>query len=190
MAPITGKTMTYCSQCGQKLVKSIPAGDDRQRYVCSQCGEIHYQNPKMVVGCIPEKDDRILLCRRAIDPCYGLWTLPAGYLENGESVIQGTEREVEEEAGIDIGPLVPFALYSIKHISQIYLIFRAPITSARIAPGSESLEAALFAENDIPWDRLAFEVVRQTLVRYFEERPEGRFPFYVGEIDRPLHQFI
>ena len=176
--------MNYCSNCGQPLTYVTPPGDDRSRYCCDTCGVIHYQNPKMVVGCIPEMQDRILLCRRAIEPCYGKWTLPAGYLENGETVAAGAGRETYEEARARVEIMSPYALYNICYVNQIYLIFRARLMDHNFEPGSESIEVKLFIEDEIPWDEMAFRVIEQTLVQYFKDRLSGIFPFYVGEIKK------
>jgi ADP-ribose pyrophosphatase YjhB (NUDIX family) len=176
--------VNFCSHCGNKLCQEIPPGDDRQRGVCHQCGSIHYQNPKLVVGCIPEWSGRILLCRRAIEPCVGKWTLPAGYLENGETVTEGAIREVREEAGARVTELMPYALYSLSFISQIYLLFRASLLDQNWEAGSESLEVRLFDETEIPWDRIAFTVIRKTLKQYFQDRPDGKFPFRIGDIEK------
>ena len=177
--------MNYCSQCGSRVSARIPEGDDRPRFICDMCNTIHYQNPKMVVGCIPEWEDRILLCKRSIEPKHGKWTLPAGYLENGETVVDGAKRETAEEAGARVEMLEPYALMSIAYISQIYLIFRARLVDTDFAPGKESLEVKLFSEGEIPWDDLAFMVVRETLQRYFKDRPNGVFPVQIGTITRP-----
>jgi ADP-ribose pyrophosphatase YjhB (NUDIX family) len=174
--------LNFCTNCGQALSVSVPAGDDRPRHLCASCGTIHYQNPRMVVGCIPEWDGLILLCRRAIEPCHGLWTLPAGYLENGETVTECAIRETREEACADIEHLQPYALYSIGHISQVYLMFRADLKDGAFAPGEESLEVALFQEREVPWDRIAFRVIAATLRRYFKDLAAGEFNFEVGEI--------
>jgi ADP-ribose pyrophosphatase YjhB (NUDIX family) len=176
--------MNYCSNCGQSLTYTIPPGDDRSRYCCDSCGAIHYQNPIMVVGCIPEMQDKILLCRRAIEPCYGKWTLPAGYLENGETVIAGAERETFEEARARVEILAPYALYNICYVNQIYLMFRARLADHNFRAGSESLVVKLFSEDEIPWNQIAFQVIEETLVQYFKDRSTGRFPFYIGEIHR------
>ncbi len=176
--------MNYCSHCGSPVSARIPEGDDRQRFVCDGCGTIHYQNPKMVVGCIPEWEDKILLCKRSIEPRHGKWTIPAGYLENGETVIQGAVRETLEEADARVDTLEPYALMSIAYISQVYLIFRARLTDTHFAPGKESMEVKLFLETEIPWDDLAFTVVQETLRRYFRDRPTGRFPIQTGTIKR------
>jgi ADP-ribose pyrophosphatase YjhB (NUDIX family) len=124
----------------------------------------------------------VLLCRRAIDPCYGKWTLPAGYLENGETVEAGAERETREEAGARIEALAPYRLFNICHISQIYLMFRARLMGSRFEPGKESLAVGLFSEPDIPWDEIAFRVISETLRVYFRDRAAGAFPFAISDI--------
>ena len=174
--------MNYCSNCGQQLIYCTPPGDDRSRYYCKECGTIHYQNPTMVVGCIPEWDGKILLCRRAIEPRYGKWTLPAGFLENGETVAEGAARETYEEARAKVENLIPYALYNICYVNQIYLMFRARLIDTRFEPGNESLEVKLFAEEEIPWNDIAFRVLQETLIQYYKDRPTGKFPFYIGEI--------
>ena len=174
--------MNYCSNCGQKLTFRTPPGDDRSRHCCDACGTIHYQNPTMVVGCIPEWDSKILLCRRAIEPRHGKWTLPAGYLENGETVAEGAVRETYEEARARVEKLTPYALYNICYVNQVYFMFRACLVDKRFKPGSESLEVKLFAENEIPWESIAFRVLQETLIQYFKDRSTGQFPFHTGEI--------
>ena len=139
----------------------------------------------MVVGCIAEAEDQILLCRRAIEPCYGKWTLPAGYLENGETVAAGAKRETYEEAHARVEILGPYALYNICHVNQIYLMFRARLKDSNFHAGSESLEVKLFSENDIPWEEIAFRVIHATLLQYYDDRRTGRFPFYTGNIEKP-----
>jgi len=175
--------MNFCSNCGQPVTQRTPPGDDRSRFLCESCGVVHYQNPKLVVGCIPEMEDQILLCRRAIEPCYGMWTLPAGYLENGETVAAGAKRETREEARARVEILAPYALYNICHVDQIYLLFRARLIDRRFQAGSESLEVKLFSENDIPWQEIAFRVITATLLQYLDDRRNGHFPFYIGNID-------
>ncbi|MSQ59005.1 MAG: NUDIX domain-containing protein [Betaproteobacteria bacterium] len=177
--------MKYCSSCGGLLARRIPPDDNLPRAVCDACGTIHYENPKMVVGCIPEWEDKVLLCRRAIEPRYGLWTVPAGYLENGETTGDGAMRETLEEAGARVEMLEPYAIYNIPHISQVYLLFRARLKDSQFAPGTESLEVKLFEESEIPWDEIAFATVRNALHRYFSDRRTGQFPMHVGTI-QPL----
>ena len=144
--------------------------------MCTVCGEVHYQNPKLIVGAIPEWQDKILLCRRAIEPRHGLWTLPAGFMENGETTIEAAARETLEEANaqVDIGEL--YSLYNLPYINQVHLLFRARLLNLDFSPGVESLEVQLFSEQDIPWDTLAFRPVHYTLQRLLC-RPQGRrFP--------------
>ncbi|MFZ0133990.1 MAG: NUDIX hydrolase [Desulfobacterales bacterium] len=180
--------MNFCSHCGAPVTLRIPAGDDHLRYTCDSCGAIHYQNPKVVVGCIPHRQGRILLCRRAIEPRYGRWTLPAGYLENGETLAEGARRETQEEAGAVLGELIPYGLYNICHVNQIYLMFRAQLHELDFAPGTESLEVRLFAEYDIPWTDLAFPVIERTLARYVADRTGGNFSFHIEDIVRRMGQ--
>lgn len=174
--------MKYCNSCGGPLVVAIPPGDDRPRHVCQACGAIHYQNPKMVVGCIVEHGDRILLCRRAIDPQYGKWTIPAGFLENGETVTQGARRETREEASAELGELTPYRLYNLTPIGQMYLIFRAQLSGSDFAAGKESLDVRLFTRDAIPWDEIAFKVVTTCLESFFQDRESGEYSFGIGEI--------
>ena len=177
--------MNFCSNCGQPVTYLMPPGDDRARFYCESCGVIHYQNPKMVVGCIPEMEDQILLCRRAIEPCYGKWTLPAGYLENGETLAAGAKREAFEEARANIEILAPYALYDICYVNQVYLMFRAHLKDNNFRAGEESLAVKLFAEKDIPWEEIAFRVIYQTLIKFYSDRQTGRYPFYIGNIAKP-----
>jgi ADP-ribose pyrophosphatase YjhB (NUDIX family) len=179
-------TIKFCSACGATASYRIPDGDTLPRCVCDRCDTIHYENPKVVVGCIPEWEDRILLCRRAIEPRHGYWTLPAGFLENGETASQGAVRETleEAEARVEIGPL--FTFYNLAHISQIYLMFRARLLDLNFAPGTESLEVRLFREDEIPWQDLAFRTVGETLRHFFRDRARGSFEFHLGDIP-PMH---
>jgi ADP-ribose pyrophosphatase YjhB (NUDIX family) len=172
----------YCSACGGRLAITVPSGDDRPRFVCEACCTVHYQNPRVVVGCIPVHEDRILLCRRAIEPCRGKWTLPAGYLENGETLAACAERETLEEAGARVRDLSPYLMYNICHINQIYVMFRAGLAQRQFAPGSESLDVALFGESAIPWEFIAFRVITETLQTFFRDRAAGTFPFTIGDI--------
>ena len=174
--------MKYCNQCGSKLAYRIPENDDRARFICDTCQTIHYQNPNMVVGCIPVWEDRILMCRRSIEPRYGKWTIPAGYLEQRETVEEGAKRELLEEAGATVEFLEPYALYNIPFISQVYLIFRGPLKDDKFLAGHESLEAKLFKKQEIPWDDLAFTVVKKVLSRYYKDFLEDVFSFYMDDI--------
>lgn len=174
--------MKFCSSCGAGVALGVPPGDNRQRFVCTSCGVIHYQNPKLVTGCIPEWEDRVLLCRRAIEPRHGLWTLPAGFMENEESAQQGAARETLEEANARVRVEQLYATFNLPHISQVYLLFRARLTDLDFSPGAESLDVALFREEEIPWDELAFPVIYETLKYYFEDRKNGIFVPRVGDI--------
>ena len=166
--------MNFCSHCGQKVHFRVPADDTRERHICDDCGTIHYENPRNVVGTIPVWDNKILLCKRAIDPRLGYWTLPAGFLEIGESTSAGASRETFEEAGavVEVGGL--FSLLNVPHIGQVHMFYLAQMSSADFSAGVESLEVDLFDEKDIPWDELAFPTVVQTLKWFFEDRASGR----------------
>lgn len=174
--------MNFCSHCGAPVRVEVPSGDNRPRHVCPGCGTIHYHNPKMVVGCIPEWEDKILLCRRAIEPKYGLWTLPAGFMENGETTAEGAARETLEETGARVEILNLYSMISLPDINQVYLVFRAKLLHLDFVPGEESLEAALFSEADIPWDDLAFRTIHRTLMHYYADRKTGQYPMHMGEI--------
>ncbi len=176
--------MNFCSHCGAAVTRRVPAGDTLPRYVCDACETVHYQNPKIVAGCIPEWEDKILLCRRAIEPRHGLWTLPAGFMEKGETTLQAAARETLEEAGarVEVGTL--YTVFSLPHIDQVYLFYRGRLTDLDYAPGSESLEVDLFHEHVVPWGQLAFRVVRETLKLYYQDRLAGRFRTHVGDIVR------
>jgi ADP-ribose pyrophosphatase YjhB (NUDIX family) len=176
--------MRYCSQCGAEVRVLVPAGDNRPRHVCPRCGTVHYQNPKIVVGCIPEWEDKVLLCRRAIEPRYGLWTLPAGFMERGETTSAGAARETLEEANARVAVGMLYSLFNLPHIDQVYMLFRGRLLDLDFHPGAESLEVALFAESEIPWDTLAFPVVKETLGLYFGDRAAGRLGLRVGDIVR------
>lgn len=176
--------MKYCSQCGAEIEIGVPEGDNRPRYICRECDSIHYQNPKVVVGCIPIWEDRILLCRRAIEPRYGLWTLPAGFMENGETTQEGAARETLEEANarVEVGKL--YSLFNLPHINQVYMLFHSQLLDLDFRPGEESLEVNLFREEEIPWDEIAFPVVRETLKLFFTDQKNGGFPLRGGTIAR------
>nr|VFK36939.1 MAG: ADP-ribose pyrophosphatase YjhB, NUDIX family [Candidatus Kentron sp. SD]VFK40590.1 MAG: ADP-ribose pyrophosphatase YjhB, NUDIX family [Candidatus Kentron sp. SD]VFK80227.1 MAG: ADP-ribose pyrophosphatase YjhB, NUDIX family [Candidatus Kentron sp. SD] len=174
--------MKYCAKCGARVSLRVPRNDNRARYVCDACDTVHYVNPKIVAGCIPEFGGKILLCQRAIPPRHGYWTLPAGFMETGETTVEAAIRETWEEAkaSVEIGSL--FALFSIPHISQVYIIFRAELSRDEYHPGTESLEVALFRQEEIPWSQLAFPVISQTLKCYLSDRKDGVFQTHFGDI--------
>lgn len=177
--------MKFCSHCGSSALEfRVPDGDTLPRYVCGACGTIHYQNPKVVVGCLPVWREQVLLCKRAIEPRRGLWTLPAGFLENGETILAGAERETAEEARarVEIGPL--YTMISLPHINQVYVMFRARLVDLDFGPGEESLEVRLFEEAEIPWSDLAFRTITRTLRNYFLDRKLGEFQVHVSALDR------
>jgi len=172
----------YCSQCGHEVELKTPRGDSLPRHVCTDCGMIHYLNPKIVTGCIVTSEQKILLCRRAISPRYGLWTIPAGFMELGETVQDAAARETWEEAYADAVIDELFGVYNIPRVSQVYVIFRAHLKTPEFSPGEESLETELFSEQDIPWDELAFKVVRVALEQYFTAVRESDMRPFVGDI--------
>ncbi|MGH6622568.1 MAG: NUDIX hydrolase [Burkholderiaceae bacterium] len=182
--------MRFCSACGQLLTMRVPAGDNRVRACCDHCGQVHYVNPRPVVGTIPVWNDDVLLCKRAIEPRRGKWTLPAGFMEIGETTADGAVRETLEEAGarIDIGPL--FSMIDVPHVEQVHIFYRATLRDIDFAAGEESLEVRLFAEHDIPWDELAFRTVSTTLRLFFADRASGTFGVHTQAISgahRSLH---
>lgn len=178
--------MNYCSQCGATVSLKIPAGDTLPRFVCTACQTIHYQNPKIVAGCIAEWENSIILCRRAIEPRYGYWTFPAGFMETGESVEAAAARELLEEAQAVVDAPSLYAVFSLPHISQVYLVFRGQLRAPEFGPGSESLEVRLCQADKIPWDALAFRVVHEILSRYVADQASGHFPVHVGVVPPPL----
>ncbi|HAZ61188.1 MAG TPA: NUDIX hydrolase [Gammaproteobacteria bacterium] len=174
--------MRYCSQCAGLIEQRVPPGDERLRYVCTVCSIVHYENPKIVAGCIPVWNDQVLLCRRAITPRRGLWTLPAGFMENDETAIEAAMRETHEEANARVEILGLHTLINLPAVNQVYLMFRARLLDLDFSPGAESLEVALFREDAIPWETLAFGTVRQTLSLFFEDCREGVERFHMGDI--------
>ena len=162
--------MKFCSSCGQTVSQQIPEGDNRLRFVCDECGIIHYSNPNNVCGAILTWGDKILLCKRAIKPRYGLWTLPAGFMENGETITEAAARESMEEANAAAHKLDLFGVFSLPHISQVYMMFKGELVTENVSPGIESLETELFDIEDIPWDELAFPVVTRSLKLFINEQ--------------------
>lgn len=167
----------FCSQCGSRqVVNRVPEGDDHLRDVCDACGHIHYFNPKIVVGALPVWQDKVLLCKRAIEPRHGKWTLPAGFMEEGETLEEGASRETLEEANARIRIVSLYTVISLPAISQVYMLFRAELLDVDFSAGTESLEVALFDEADIPWDELAFRTISTTLRHYYRDRQMDTFP--------------
>ncbi|HYD60698.1 MAG TPA: NUDIX hydrolase [Noviherbaspirillum sp.] len=189
--------MKFCSECAHPVSLQVPPDDNRPRYVCTQCGTIHYQNPKMVIGSIPvwEKDGetRVLLCKRAIEPRYGYWTLPAGFMENEETTTEAALRETFEEAGARIELHELFALLNVPHVHQVHMFYRATLLDLDYAAGTESLEVSLFTENEIPWDDIAFPTVEHTLRCFFadlaSDKPlESRYGIHTRDIRTPMRR--
>jgi ADP-ribose pyrophosphatase YjhB (NUDIX family) len=177
--------MNFCSNCGAgTLGLRVPDGDTLQRRVCSTCGTIHYENPKIVAGCLPVWGEQVLLCKRAIEPRHGLWTLPAGFLENGETLQSGAQRETLEEADarVELGEL--YTVISLPQIHQVYMMFRSRLLDLRFGPGTESLEVRLFDESDVPWEQLAFRTIARTLRNFFLDRRLGAYKLHVSSIER------
>lgn len=173
--------MNFCGSCGAPVTRRTPPGDDRPRDVCDTCGSIFYQNPKIVAGCIPERDGKILLCRRAIEPRSGFWTIPAGFMENGETTQQAAARETREEAmaEVEIGQL--FTYLNIPRINQVYVVFLAELLGD-FAPGLESSDARLFSEADLPWSEMAFPAIEVALELYLGDRRRGEFGTHTVDI--------
>lgn len=176
------RRIKHCRACGTEVAYRVPPADNRERAVCPACGEIHYQNPLNVVGTLPVWEDQVLLCRRNIEPRFGFWTLPAGFLELGESASAGAMRETVEEAGarVELGAL--FTVLDVVRVGQLHLFWLARMLDASLAPGPETIEARLFSEAEVPWDQLAFRTVRQTLEHFFADRASGRFGVHTGVI--------
>jgi len=175
--------LNFCSVCGHAIKACIPPGDNRERACCDACGTIHYVNPKIVVGTVPVWGDQVLLCRRAIEPRHGYWTLPGGFLENTEATAAGAIRETDEEAGARIVLGALFTMLDVIHVHQVHLFYLAELVDVDFVPGEESLEVRLFDEADIPWSDLAFRTVSVTLRHYFDDRRRGRFELHTGTIE-------
>ena len=175
----------FCCTCGSAVTHRVTEGDSHERAVCEACGHIQYLNPKIVVGCLPVYGERILMCKRAIEPRYGLWTLPAGFMENNESAAEGAAREALEEANARVEIEDLYTVYSIPHISQVYMMFRARLVDLEVSPGIESLEVKLVTEDEIPWDQLAFAMVKRTLTHFLEDRRTGVYVPRFGDIRPP-----
>ena len=177
--------MKYCSECGSdNLVHKLPKGDTKERIVCGNCGHIFYHNPKIVTGCILEWQQQILLCKRAIEPRVNFWTVPAGFLENGESVIEAAAREAEEEACAGSEDLVMHSFYNIRHVNQVYILYRGTLKDGRYGVGQESNDAMLCTEAEIPWNKIAFPIIEEALRLYFEDRGCQTYSYHEGDIYR------
>lgn len=176
----------FCPQCGSaKIEFRIPHDDDRERHICADCGHIHYLNPKVVVGTIPVWEDKVLLCKRAIEPRYGFWTLPAGFMEENETLEEGALRETREEAHARVTIEQMYTTLSLPQISQVYVLFRAKLDDLNFSAGTESLDVKLFTEDEVPWDQIAFRTITVSLKHFFADRKAGNFQPHVGEIRHP-----
>ncbi|GIZ13787.1 NUDIX hydrolase [Pseudomonas sp. NCCP-436] len=183
--------LRFCPQCGSAgLNRQQPAGDTHTRLLCTSCGYIHYENPKIITGCIIERDGKYLLCQRAIPPRPGTWTLPAGFMENGESTEQAALREVWEETGVRAEILSPYSIFSVPRISEVYIIFRAGVLEVTGQHGPETLDWRFFAADEIPWDAIYYPAIRQILERYIAERQAGVYGIYMGNDDSGRVHFI
>jgi len=178
----TPRSIQHCRVCGAATQYRIPADDNRERAVCTVCGTIHYENPTNVVGTVPIWGEQVLLCRRNIEPRYGLWTLPAGFMELGETTAEGAVRETVEEAGANIELQDLFTVLNVVKVGQVHLFYRARLRDTAFDPGPETIEAQLFTEEQIPWDEIAFRTVKETLRRFFDDRRRGQFGFHTADI--------
>jgi ADP-ribose pyrophosphatase YjhB (NUDIX family) len=176
------RQIKHCRACGTAVTYRIPDDDNRERAVCPACSTIHYENPLTVVGTVPIWNDQVLLCRRNIEPRYGLWTLPAGFMELGETTAEGAVRETIEEAGANIELQDLFTVMNVVKVGQVHLYYRARLRDTRFEPGPETIEAQLFDEAEIPWEQLAFRTVKETLRHFFEDRRRGRFDLHCDDV--------
>lgn len=189
--------MKFCSHCGESVAQRIPEGDNRLRFVCKACDTIHYQNPNIVAGTIPVWGDKVLLCKRAIEPRYGYWTLPAGFMENQETTAEAAMRETWEEAAAKVRIDSLYTMISVPQIDQVHIYYRATLIEGKYGIGPESLETQLYSEAEIPWDELAFPTVKRTLKHFFEDRRKGDFGTHVSDmvreprqLDKDLHPYL
>ena len=173
----------HCKECGTAVVYRLPDdGDSKERAVCTACATVHYENPLNVVGTVPHWGDKVLLCKRNIEPRWGKWTLPAGFMELGETTAEGAARETDEEAGAQFEMQALFSLLNVARVGQVHMFYRARLLSDQFNPGTETIEARLFAEDEIPWDEMAFRTVKETLERYFADRRAGQYGFHIVDI--------
>jgi ADP-ribose pyrophosphatase YjhB (NUDIX family) len=178
-------SINFCCTCAAPVSLKVPPGDSLPRHVCDACGVIHYRNPRLVVGTLPVWEDKVLLCRRAIEPRLGFWTLPAGFMENGESVAAAAARETREEACARIELDEMFTMISVPHINQVHVIYRARLLDLDFSPGEETLEVALFEESAIPWQEISFRTIAATLRHYFADRAHGAFSLHSEALTPP-----
>lgn len=179
---VTAGSIKHCRNCGAPVAYVVPADDSRPRAVCTACATIHYENPLNVVGTVPVWQDRVLLCRRNIEPRRGLWTLPAGFMELDETSSQGALRETDEESGARVELQGLFSVLNVAKVGQLHLYYRAAMLDTHLAPGPETIEARLFTEAEIPWNELAFHTVRETLRLFFSDRRKGQFGMHCVDI--------
>ena len=176
------RSFKHCKACGGPVEYRVPIDDNRDRATCTLCGHVHYENPLNVVGTVPAWGDEVLLCRRNIEPRYGLWTLPAGFMELGETIAEGALRETDEEAGARIELEGLYAVLNVVKVGQVHLFYRARLLDTDFAPGPETIEARLFREESVPWEEIAFRTVRETLRRYFDDRRRGAFGLHCADV--------
>ena len=179
---LESRRIKHCRACGTQVAYRVPSDDNRERAVCNDCGLVHYENPLNVVGTVPVWEDQVLLCKRNIEPRYGKWTLPAGFMEVGETTEAGALRETDEEAGARIEMQGLFTLLNVVPVAQVHFFYLARLLDTTFNPGPETIEARLFREDEVPWEQLAFRTVRETLHRYFEDRRRGRFEVHFADI--------
>jgi ADP-ribose pyrophosphatase YjhB (NUDIX family) len=183
-------SINFCSHCGAEVEQKIPSGETLLRAVCPACQTIHYQNPKIVAGCIPEWEGQILLCRRAIEPRLGFWTFPAGFMELGESTEEAAARETLEEANARVAIHSLYGIFSLPHVSQVYVVYRAALQDLEFGPGEESLEVQLMSIESIPWEHLAFPVIQETLRRYVEDACKTPIQVQFGTVPTQKHSVL
>ena len=174
--------MLFCSTCGGQNKQDIPDGDNRHRAICRDCGQIQYENPKIICGALPVFENKVLLCKRAIEPRFGLWTLPAGFMENGETLQEGAQRESWEEARARLDDFSLYAIFNLPRLNQVYILFKANLQEGKHDAGEESLDTRLFLEEEIPWNELAFPTITKTLAYYFEDRKSNHFPTHIEDL--------
>jgi len=180
--------MNYCPLCAGTLTFSVPEGDHLPRHICNDCNTIHYSNPKVITGCVPIYQDKVLLCKRAIEPRKGFWTLPAGFMENNESTLEGAIRETQEEANAEVKISHLYTITSIVHVNQVQMLYLAYMDKPEYSISSESLEVELFSEDEIPWDELAFPTIKKALTYYFADRKNNHFPLRENVVNRSMQQ--